>query len=54
MFTFLLFDFVVLSTCCKEMHGMSLYEVLLLYMHNVSLNDYMVKVGLGMNEVIDA
>ena len=33
------------------MHGMSLYEVVLLYMHNNCLNDYMMKV-VEMNDVV--
>ena len=44
MFMFLVHDFVVLSTCYDEMHGTSLYEVVLLYMHNVGHNDYTMKV----------
>ena len=43
----LMHDIVVFSTCCDEMHGMSLYEVVLLYMHNIGLNDYKMKVLLS-------
>ena len=46
IFMFLMHDIVVLSTCCAKMHGMSLYNVL--------LNDYSMKVLLGMNEVVYA
>ena len=38
------------STCCDEMHDLSLYEVVLMYMLNVGLNDFMMKV-VDMNEV---
>ena len=51
---FLMHDFVLQSTCCDEMYGMSLYDVALSYMHNVGLNDYIMKVFLGMNEVVYA
>ena len=33
------------------MHGMSLYEVVFLYVHNISLNDYIMKV-VDMDEVV--
>ena len=52
MYMFLFHNIVVTSTCCDDMHGMSLYEVVLVYMHNVGLDDYMMKVLLGMNEVV--
>ena len=38
---------VVLSTCFDEIHGMSLYEVVLLYKHNAGLNEYMMKLLFG-------
>ena len=40
---------VLLYNYSDEMHGMSLYDVVLSYLHNVGLNDYMMKVLLGMN-----
>ena len=43
-------DIVVLATYCEEMHGMSLYDVVLSYIHNLCLSDYMMKVLLQMNE----
>ena len=45
-------DIAVLSTCCDEMHGMSLYDKVSSYVHNVRLGDYMMKVLLDMNEVL--
>ena len=50
-FMFLMHDIFIFSTCCDEMHGPSLYDVVLSYMHNVGLNDYIMKVLLGMSEV---
>ena len=47
MSMFLMHDFVVLSTSFDEMHGMSVYEVVLLYMHDGDLNEYMRKVLLA-------
>ena len=32
------------STCGDEMHGMILYEVVLIYIHNDDLNDYIMNV----------
>lgn len=48
MLMFLMHDTVVLSTYCDDMHVMSLYDMVLPYMHKVSLIDYMMKVLLGM------
>ena len=45
-------DIVVLSTCCDDIHGISLYDVVLPYRHNVGLIDYTMKVFLGMYEVV--
>ena len=47
MFMFIIHDFVVLSSCCDEIIGISHYEVVLLFMHNVGLHDYMMKVLLA-------
>ena len=43
MFMFLMNYIVVLSTCCDDMHGMSLYDVFLPYMHSMGLVDYMMR-----------
>ena len=43
MFMFLMHDIVQLSTCCYDMHGMSLYDVSLPYMHSLGFIDYMMK-----------
>ena len=45
----LMHDILVFSTCCDDMHGMSLYDVVLPFMHDVGCMDYMMKVLLGMN-----
>ena len=47
-------DFVAFFTRYDEMHGMNLYDVVLSYLHNIGLNDYIMKVLLGMNEVVYA
>ena len=39
----LMHDILVFSTCCDDMHGMSLYDVFLPYMHSMGLVDYMMK-----------
>ena len=41
MFMFLVHEIVVWTTCCDDMHGMSLYDVFLRYMHSMCLIDYM-------------
>ena len=40
MFMFLIHGIVVLSTCYNDMHGMSLYDVVLPFMYKVGLTDY--------------
>ena len=52
MFMFFMHDIVVLSTCCECMHGMSLYDMVLPYTHNVGLIDHMMKVLLCIQEVV--
>ena len=52
MFMYLCMILQFWSTCCDEVHDMSLYDVVLSYMHNVGLNDFMMKVFLGMKEVV--
>ena len=52
MFMFLMHDIVVLSTCCDAMYGISLYIVVLLYMHRVGFNDNFMKVLIDMDEVV--
>ena len=51
MFTSSMHGIVVLSSLNDDMHGMSQYDGVLPYMHNVGLSDYMKKVLLGMYEV---
>ena len=43
-----------LSTCYENVHGMTLYGVVLFYMHNVDLVYYMIEVFLDLNEVVSS
>ena len=47
MFMVLLHDFVVFVSFFDEIHVMSLYEVVLLYIHNVGLSDYVMNILLA-------
>lgn len=50
----LIHGILVLSRYYYDMHGMSLYDLVLPYLYNVGLSDYMNKAFRGMYEVLFA